>query len=228
MSNKTSILAGIDYNKNWLDFKISLFGSYTKEKWRKELVDINSDFYEFIKDEAEELFYKTGGYLKYLDFESIYRLSIEVTASQVLKNISKNKKCFFERDNINNNDKYYLIKQRVCNNCKNVFDTNRKINVVFLQTMILDEIYENYEVDFAVLDVEKLLKNEPSKLILAINLLLKNYDLSHEEAVELTEKYNIDKSNFNNYYFNEQFKILKKQSNNQIFIDFYDEEREVA
>lgn len=228
MSNKTSILAGIDYNKNWLDFKISLFGSYTKEKWRKELVDINSDFYEFIKDEAEELFYKTGGYLKYLDFESIYRLSIEVTASQVLKNISKNKKCFFERDNINNNDKYYLIKQRVCNNCKNVFDTNRKINVVFLQTMILDEIYENYEVDFAVLDVEKLLKNEPSKLILAINLLLKNYDLSHEEAVELTEKYNIDKSNFSSYYFSKQFKILKKQSDNQIFIDFYQEEREVA
>ena len=138
MSNKTSNLAGIDYNKNWLDFKISLFESYTKVKWRKELVDINSDFYEFIKDEAEELFYKTGGYIKYLDFESIYRLSIEVTASQVLKNISKNKKCFFERDNINNTDKYYLIKQRVCNNCKNVFDTNRKINIVFLQTMIMD------------------------------------------------------------------------------------------
>ena len=87
MSNKTSILAGIDYNKNWLDFKISLFVSYTKEKWRKELVDINSDFYEFIKDEAEELFYKTGGYLKYLDFESIYKLAVEITASQVVKNI---------------------------------------------------------------------------------------------------------------------------------------------
>lgn len=228
MSNKTSILAGIDYNKNWLDFKISLFGSYTKEKWRKELVDINSDFYEFIKDEAEELFYKTGGYLKYLDFESIYKLAVEITASQVVKNISKNKKCFFERDNINNNDKYYLIKQRVCNNCKNVFDTNRKINIVFLQKMILDEIYENYEVDFSVIDIQKISKYEPKKLIFAINSLLNNYDLSHEEAVELTEKYNIDKSNFSSYYFSEQFRILKKQSNNQVFIDFSDEEREVA
>ena len=220
MSNKTSILAGIDYNKNWLDFKISLFGSYTKEKWRKELVDINSDFYEFIKDEAEELFYKTGGYIKYLDFESVYKLAVEITASQILKNIKKNKKCFFERDNINNTDKYYLIKQRVCNNCKNLFDTNRKINVVFLQTMILDEIYKNYEVDFSVLDIEKLLKNEPAKLVLAINSLLNNYDLSHEEALELTEKYNIDKSNFSSYYFSQQFRILKKQSNSQVFIDF--------
>ncbi len=220
MSNKTSILAGIDYNKNWLDFKISLFGSYTKEKWRKELVDINSDFYEFIKDEAEELFYKTGGYLKYLDFESIYKLAVEITASQVVKNISKNKKCFFERDNINNNDKYYLIKQRVCNNCKNVFDTNRKINIVFLQKMILDEIYENYEVDFSVIDIQKISKYEPKKLIFAINSLLNNYDLSHEEAVELTEKYNIDKSNFSSYYFSQQFRILKKQSNSQVFIDF--------
>lgn len=220
MSNKTSNLAGIDYNKNWLDFKISLFESYTKVKWRKELVDINSNFYEFIKDEVEELFYKTGGYIKYLDFESIYRLSIEVTASQVLKNISKNKKCFFERDNINTLDKYYLIKQRICNNCKNVFDTNRKINIVFLQKMILDEIYENYEVDFSVIDIQKISKYEPKKLIFAINTLLNNYDLSCEEAIELTEKYNLDKSNFNNYYFNEQFRFLRKQSNSQVFIDF--------
>ena len=220
MSNKTSNLAGIDYNKNWLDFKISLFESYTKVKWRKELVDINSNFYEFIKDEVEELFYKTGGYIKYLDFESIYRLSIEVTASQVLKNISKNKKCFFERDNINTLDKYYLIKQRICNNCKNVFDTNRKINIVFLQKMILDEIYENYEVDFSVIDIQKISKYEPKKLIFAINTLLNNYDLSCEEAIELTEKYNLDKSNFNNYYFNEQFGFLRKQSNSQVFIDF--------
>ena len=228
MSNKTSNLAGIDYNKNWLDFKISLFGSYTKEKWRKELVDINSDFYEFIKDDVEELFYKTGGYIKYLDFESIYKLAVEITASQILKNLKKQKNCFFERDNINTLDKYYLIKQRICNNCKNVFDKNRKINVVFLQTMIMDTIYENFEIDFTIIDIEKLSKNEPSKLVLAINLLLKNYDLSSEEAIELSQKYNISLSNFNILNFANQFKNLKKESNNQIVIDFYQEEREVV
>ena len=220
MSNKTSILAGIDYNKNWLDFKISLFGSYTKEKWRKELVDINSDFYEFIKDDVEELFYKTGGYIKYLDFESIYKLAVEITASQILKNLKKQKNCFFERDNINTLDKYYLIKQRICNNCKNVFDKNRKINVVFLQTMIMDTIYENYEVDFSVIDIQKISKYEPKKLIFAINTLLNNYDLSCEEVLDISIKYNIDFSNFNILNFANQFRNLKKASNNQIVIDF--------
>lgn len=228
MQNRMFIPIDRNYNEIWGDFKISFFKNYTKEKWRKELVDINSDFYEFIKDEAEELFYKTGGYLKYLDFESVYRLAVEITASQILKNLKKQKNPFFERDNINNTDKYYLIKQRVCNNCKNVFDTNRKINVVFLQTMIIDKIYQNYEVDFAVLDVEKLLKNEPSKLILAINTLLNNYDLSHDEVIELSQKYNIDLSNFYILNFANQLQYLKKSLNNQIFIDFYEEEREVA
>ncbi|WNL17281.1 hypothetical protein QUR79_05780 [Arcobacter cryaerophilus gv. pseudocryaerophilus] len=228
MQNTMSIPSQRNYNKIWGDFKISFFSSYSLETWKEELINIDSVTYEFIKDDVEELFYKTGGYIKYLDFESIYRLSIEVTASQVLKNIKKNKNIFFERDNINTLDKYYLIKQRICNNCKNVFDKNRKINVVFLQTMILDEIYENYEVDFSVIDIQKISKYEPNKLIFAINLLLKNYDLTYEEAQELSEKYNIDKSNFSSYYFSKQFKILKKQSNNQICIDFYDEEREVA
>ena len=84
------------------------------------------------------------------------------------------------RFTINTLDKYYLIKQRICNNCKNVFDKNRKINVVFLQTMIMDTIYENYEVDFTIIDIEKLSKNEPSKLIFAINALL-----NKEERYEL-------------------------------------------
>ena len=228
MQARMSIPIQRDYNKIWKDFKISFFESYPKEKWREELIDINSITYEFIKDDVEELFYKTGGYLLYLDFESLYKLATEITVSQILKNISKNKKCFFERDNINNLDKYYLIKQRICNNCKNVFDKNRKINVVFLQTMIMDTIYENYEIDFTIIDIEKLSKNEPSKLVLAINLLLKNYDLSSEEAIELSQKYNISLSNFNILNFANQFKNLKKESNNQIVIDFYQEEREVA
>ena len=228
MQKRMSIPIQRDYNKIWRDFKISFFSSYSLETWKEELINIDSVTYEFIKDDVEELFYKTGGYIKYLDFESIYRLSIEVTASQVLKNISKNKKCFFERDNINTLDKYYLIKQRICNNCKNVFDTNRKINIVFLQTMIMDSLYENYEEDLTILDIQKLSKNEPTKLVFAINTLLNNYDLSSEEAIELSQKYNISLSNFNILNFANQFQYLKKSVNNQIFIDFYDEEREVA
>ena len=96
-----------NYNKIWQNYKISFFSSYSLETWKEELINVNSVSYEFMKEDVENLFYSTGGYLTYLDFESIYRLSIEVTSSQVLKNIFKNKKCFFERDNLDN--KYYLI-----------------------------------------------------------------------------------------------------------------------
>jgi hypothetical protein len=219
MKNKISIPTGKDYNEIWRDFKISFFSSFTNEKWIEELIDINSITYEFIKEDVENLFYSTGGYLKYLDFESIYRLSIEVTASQVLKNISKNKKSFFERDNLDY--KYYLIVQRICNNIRNVFNSKRKINVISLQSMIMDTIYENYEVDFTVIDIEKLSKNEPAKLIFAINSLLNNYDLNYDEVLDISVKYNIDSSNFYILNFAEQLKNLKKTSANQIEIDFY-------
>ncbi len=220
MKNKISIPTGNDYNKIWKDFKISFFESYTKEKWKEELINIDSVTYEFMKDDVENLFFSTGGYLQYLDFDSIYKLSIDITVSQVLKSISKDKKLFFERDNTNNSDKYYLIIQRICNNCKNIFNVNRKVNVVLLQTMIMDTIYQNHEIDFAVaLDVEKLSKNEPEKLIFAVNSLLNNYNLNYDEALEISQKYNIDSSNFYILNFANQFKNLKK-SNNQIIIDF--------
>jgi hypothetical protein len=222
MKNKISIPTGNDYNKIWKDFKISFFESYTKEKWKEELINIDSVTYEFMKDDVENLFFSTGGYyLQYLDSDSIYKLAIDITASQVLKSISKDKELFFERDNTNNSDKYYLIIQRICNNCKNIFDVNRKVNVILLQTMIMDVIYQNHEIDFAVvLDVEKLSKNEPAKLIFAINKLLNNYDLAYEELIEITHKYNIDSSNFYILNFANQFRNLKKASNNQIIIDF--------
>ena len=87
---------------------------------------------------------------------------------------------------------------------------------------------KNYEIDFSVEDIKKIANKKPEKLISSIYLLLNNFELEVDELIEICEKYNIDKSNFTSYYFSEQFKILKKQSNNQIFIDFYDEEREVA
>ena len=111
--------------------------------------------------------------------------------------------------------------QRICNNCKNVFNINRKTNIISLQSMIMDTIYENYEVDFTVIDIEKLSKNEPAKLVFAINKLLNNYDLDYEELVEITQKYNIDSTNFYILNFENQFKNLRKLSNNQIVIDFY-------
>ena len=220
MSNKTSNLAGIDYNKNWLDFKISLFKSYTKEKWLNELLDINSFTYELCKDDVERLFLSTGGYFGVLDFEGCYLLAKEVLKKQLLKNIHKKRICFFEKNVLTNQDVYIKIVQRLTNLIYNLFDEKRKNNVINVQIWILDKIYENYEIDFNVEDIKKIAYKKPEELISSIYLLLNNFELDADELIEICEKYNIDKSNFNNYYFSEQFRILKKQSNSQVFIDF--------
>ena len=220
MSNKTSILAGIDYNKNWLDFKISLFKSYTKEKWLNELLDINSFTYELCKDDVERLFLSTGGYFGVLDFEGCYLLAKEVLKKQLLKNIHKKRICFFEKNVLTNQDVYIKIVQRLTNLIYNLFDEKRKNNVINVQIWILDKIYENYEIDFNVVDIKKIAYKKPEELISSIFLLLNNFELEVDELIEICEKYNIDKSNFSSYYFSQQFRILKKQSNSQVFIDF--------
>ncbi len=220
MSNKTSILAGIDYNKNWLDFKISLFKSYTKEKWLNELLDINSFTYELCKDDVERLFLSTGGYFGVLDFEGCYLLAKEVLKKQLLKNIHKKRICFFEKNVLTNQDVYIKIVQRLTNLIYNLFDEKRKNNVINVQIWILDKIYENYEIDFNVEDIKKIAYKKPEELISSIFLLLNNFELDADELIEICEKYNIDKSNFSSYYFSQQFRILKKQSNSQVFIDF--------
>ena len=228
MKNRRSIPLKDDYNKIWRDYKILLFKSYTKEKWLSELMNINSFTYELCKDDVERLFLSTGGYFGVLDFEGCYLLAKEVLKKQLLKNIYKKRVCFFEKNVLTNQDVYIKIVQRLTNLIYNLFDAKRKNNVINVQIWILDKIYENYEIDFNVEDIKKIAYKKPEELISSIFLLLNNFELEVDELIEICEKYNIDKSNFNNYYFSEQFRILKKQSNNQIFIDFYDEEREVA
>ena len=228
MQKRMSIPIQRNYNEIWKDFQISFFKDYTKEKWLNELLDINSFTYELCKDDAERLFLSTGGYFGVLDFEGCYLLAKKVLKKQLLKNIHKKRICFFEKNVLTNQDVYIKIVQRLTNLIYNLFDEKRKNNVINLQIWILDKIYENYEIDFNVEDIKKIAYKKPEELISSIYLLLNNFELDADELIEICEKYNIDKSNFNNYYFSKQFKILKKQSDNQIFIDFYDEEREVA
>jgi len=217
-----------NYNEIWRDFKISYFKEYKKEEWINELLDINSFTYELCKDDVERLFLSTGGYFGVLDFEGCYLLAKEVLKKQLLKNIYKKRVCFFEKNVLTNQDVYIKIVQRLTNLIYNLFDAKRKNNVINVQIWILDKIYENYEIDFNVEDIKKIAYKKPEELISSIFLLLNNFELDADELIEICEKYNIDKSNFNNYYFSEQFRFLRKQSNNQVFIDFSEEEREVS
>lgn len=200
-----------------------LFKNFSKKEWIEEqLSSTDSAFFEIIREEVEEFYYKVIKHnLSILSFDDMYNLAKQVTICQIQKSIRKHKRCFFEnKECINDTSMYYIkIKSRLINNIRNLYQP-RKINVLDVPYMIISDVYTNYEIDFTVVDVEKIAIKEPSKLIFAINSLLNNYDLSYDEAVEISQKYNIDSSNFLVFNFSYQYKNLKKLDNNQIIIDF--------
>lgn len=201
----------------------SLFDNYYKNKWISELTQIDSNIYVLIKEEVEEFFFKTGGYLEYLNFDSCYQLAIEMTSMQVKKNIKKNKKCFFETENNDNSLIYKKIKERLVNNLKNLFDLNKKFNLINFEVWIINDIYENHEIDFAIRDLQKLAINEPQTIIDNLKLLASSFELTTKEIEELCEKLDIKFSNIFELELSIQFRNLKKASNNQIYFDFEDE-----
>lgn len=204
-------------NKNQFSF---LFNSFTKNDWIKELTDVDSNLYLLIKEEVEEFFYKTGGYLTYLDFEACYNLAVEATIRQVKKSIRKKKKCFFENNHNCNDLIYYKIKQRLLNNIKNLFDLNRKINVLNVETWIINNIYENFEIDTTLWELEKLSISNSEIIIDNIIKLAKSFEIALTEVEELSLKLDIDTSNFNELNLSLQFKNFRKDANNQTYLSF--------
>ena len=224
MYNNHSNIPLLDCSKDKNKYQF-LFQNFSKEEWIEEqLSSTDSAFFEIIREEVEEVYYKiiTNNHAV-LHFDDMYSLAKQVTINQIQKSVTKNKKCFFE-DKINDKDTsmyYYRIKSRLLNNLRNLHQP-RKINVLDVPHLIISDVYTNYEIEFIIgTDIQKIAIKEPSKLIFAINSLLNNYDLSYDEAVEISQKYNIDSSNFYILNFANQFKNLKKESNNQIVIDFY-------
>ena len=211
-----------DYNKNRNNYQISfLFNSFTKKEWIKELINVDSNLYFLIKEEIEEFFYKTGNYLTCLDFESCYQLAVEATIRQVEKNIKRKKKCFFEIKNNNNSLIYKRIKERLLNNLKNLFDKKRKINVLNINLLIMDNIYESYELDTTtLLDLKKLVNSDPEIIIDNIIKLANSFEITSIEIEELAEKLNIHFSTIPELNLSLQFRNLRKDANNQSFFVF--------
>ena len=187
-------------------------------------------FFLFLKEDVRELFYKTGGYLTYLDFDSVYKLATEVTKNQVEKTIRKNKKIFFENEFNDNFISYTKIKQRLVNNCKNLFDEKRKLNILNIDLWVIDKIYENYEVDTTIWDLKKLLEVNPQLIIENIIKLANNFQLSFIEIEELAEKLNMDFSTIPELNLSLEFRNSRKNLvNNRAFFVFEIEDlREVA
>lgn len=224
MYNNHSNIPLLDCSKDKNKYQF-LFQNFSKEEWIEEqLSNMDSAFFEIIREEVEEFYFKIiKNNHSILHFDDMYNIAKQVTINQIQKSVTKNKKCFFENKiNAKDTSMYYIrIKSRLVNNLHNLTQTSRKINVLDVPCMIISDVYTNYEIDLTVVDVEKIAIKEPSKLIFAINALLNNYDLNYDEAVEISQKYNIDSSNFYILNFANQFKNLKKESNNQIVIDFY-------
>lgn len=226
MLEKSYPIYFLHYTKN-LDRNQLSFKSFTKNDWIKELTDINSNLFLFLKEEVAELFYKTSGYLNYLDFDSLYKLGTEVTKSQIEKSIKKNKKCFFENEFDDNFISYKKTKQRLTNVCKNLFDEKRRLNVLNVNLWLMDKIYENYyEIDTTIWDLQKLLKINPQLIIRNIIKLANNFELSFSEIEELSEKLDMDFSTIPELHLSLQFTDIKKDANNPIYFPF--EIKEVA
>lgn len=207
-------------NKNQFSF---LFNTFTKNDWLSELTNIDSNIYFFMKEEVEELFFKIGGYLILIDFDSCYKLAIEITINQIKKSIKKNVKCFFETENDDNLLVYKKIKERLVNNVKNLFDSKRKTNILNFEIWIIDDIYENHEIDFTIRDLKKLAENEPELIIKHIKTLANNFELTILEIEEIAEKLDINFSHIIKLDLSSQFGNLKKAANNQLYLDFNEE-----
>ena len=85
-----------------------------------------------------------------------------------------------------------VVKQRLVNNIKNLFDKNRKFNLNKHEIMILNDIYETYEEEFIIYDLEKILKYNPELIYKYIKILVQNFEIFVEEAEDLCLKLNIN------------------------------------
>ena len=211
-------------NKNQFSF---LFDTFTKSDWIKELTVVDSNLYLFIKEEVEEFFYNTGGYLTYLDFEACYNLAVEATIRQVKKSIRK-KKAFFEIKNNDNSLIYKKVKERLLSNLRNLFDKKRRINVLNIDLWLMDNVYESYELDTitTLLDLKKLVNSDPEIIISNIIKLSKSFEITSSEINELAEKLNMNFSNIRELNLSLQFRNIKKYDNNQTYFSFFDEDFE--
>lgn len=212
--------------KNQIPFP---FNSFTKKEWMKESINAESNLYSLIKQPVKELFYSNKGYLKYLSFDDVYKLAAEIMISQVKKSIKKNKKCFFENKFNDNYIAYTKIMQRLTNNLKNLFDPRRKINLLNIDYWLINDVYINHEEDTTIWDIQKLVKTDPQLIIENIMKLVKDFEITESEAIELGLKIGMNFSYLFKEELNIQYNNLQKDANNQTYLIFnIDDEKEVA
>lgn len=214
-----------NYTKIYEDYEKSLFSKYERKDWVTQLIDTDSLVYELLRNSIEEMFYRTSGYLQGLEFENCYLLSKEALKKQIQKSIRKNQLCFFEINTKNNDEILRKCKSRLISNLHNLFDANRLINVINLHYWLMDDVCQNYEIDFNILDLRKILKNNEQKVINSLIMLVENYEINFIEIYDLSEKLDIDLFSLLNSNIINEYMSFSKKKDNQVIINF---ESEVA
>lgn len=202
----------------------TIFAHFKKDDWLCHLANHESHFFILIKEEIEQLFLRTGNYLKYLNFDDLYSLAVEVTVSQFNKNIIKKTDWFFGLCD-DNKMIYKKIKSRIVNNCRNLFDKKRKINVLNLEAHFKNECSEFYEIDSNFDDLLKIAKTEPIKFKEALKSLY--FDLDFDDFENLAKLGGF--SNFEILGFDPsempKFRQIKSENGNtQLTLNFEDKD----
>lgn len=119
---------------------------------------------------------------------------------------------FFEKK-LNYIDIWNILKQRLLNNIKNLFDKKRKINLLNIEYLLLNDIYRNYENDLVIWDLQNIVKSNPNIIVEVIKDFLKSSELTTDEIIELGEKIDMNFSKL----ITLDLTISKKSVNNELF-----------
>lgn len=201
---------------------VNLFENMTKYDWIQHLQNFESDFYILVKEEVQQLFFKTGNFVPlHASFDELYSLSVQDTICQFSKNIMRKKDWLLDGYS-DNNLIYKKIKQRLVNNIRNLFDPKRRTNVLTIGTALeythneRKAIYCSIDTDTD--DVLSLIKTKPQVFKKYLKKIY--YDLENDDFNYLLSLSKFNVNDVLGFYPTDYLYSIKKDTKNQAFFDF--------
>jgi len=131
------------------------YENFEKKDWIDNLIDQESHLYFFARDDAIKTA-RCASQIKVdlLEFNELYKLSVDDLIRQFSQNLSKNKMWILDKICDDNAKIYNKIQQRLANNIKNLFDEKRKNNILHTRQYLVNS-------------AKSKMNNDPLSLILA-------------------------------------------------------------
>ncbi|NOR58628.1 MAG: hypothetical protein GQ474_08915 [Sulfurimonas sp.] len=212
------------YNENYIKkySNANFFENVTKNEWIQQVLNPESDFYILVKEEVQQLFFKTGCFVPlHASFDGLYALSVQDTIRQFSENLIR-KKIWLFGVCTDNNLIFKKIKQRLVNNTRNLFDSKRRTNILTLRTG-LEYIHKEREIVYSDIntdidDVLTIINTQPD----IFKKYLKNiyYDLDYADFNYLLSLSKYKAVDILGYDPVEKYSIRINASTSQMYIDF--------